>query len=74
MSAILAAIGSKVVIAILSALAGWVAKIIHGWMTNIEQDKKAKQDAEQSVQPLKNAKEDDADAIDRAADGALDGL
>jgi hypothetical protein len=74
MSAILAAIGSKVVIAILSAIAGWVAKYIHGVITNVKEDKQAVQDAQSSVDPLKKAGETDAKAIDDSSGPALGGL
>lgn len=67
-TAFLAAIASKVVLAILSAAFGWAAK---QWHQN-QQDKKAEQDAKESTDPLKKAKT--GDEIEKATDGALDGF
>jgi hypothetical protein len=64
----LAAIASKVVIALLSAAAGWFAKMIHQQV----QDKKSDTDAKESLDPLKKAQT--GDEIDKASDGALGGF
>lgn len=70
----LASIAGYVVTAVLSALGGFLLKVLHGWYTNIEQDKQAQNQAQQSVDPLKKADPNDAKAIDSATDGALGGL
>lgn len=72
--AFLSSVAGYVVTAIISAIAGWLGKMVHSWYTNVEQDKQATQDARQSVAPLKAAPEGDADAIDKASSGALGGI
>lgn len=72
--AFLTSVAGYVVTAILSALGGWLLKILHGWYTDVEQNKAAETQAQQSVQPLKDADPNDGNAIDKASDSALGGL
>jgi len=72
--AFLTSVAGYVVTALLSAAAGWIAKIIHGWSVDAAQNSAADTEAQQSLQPLKSADPKDGKAIDDASDKALDGL
>ena len=72
--AFLSSVVGYVVTAILSAVGGWLLKVIHIWYTNMEQDKQAEHDAQKSLDPLKQADPKDGKAIDGASDGALGGF
>jgi hypothetical protein len=74
MISFLSSVAGYVLTAVLSAIAGWIAKWIHGIYADIIQDEKARNDAHDSVQPLKDAGETDAKAIDDASKSALGGL
>lgn len=68
----LASVAGYVVTAILSALGGWLLKILHNQYQDVSQNKQAADQAQQSVQPLKDAKT--ADEISKSTDSALGGL
>ena len=72
--AFLSSIAGYVVTSVLSALGGWLLKVLHNWYTNVSQDKTAATEAQQSVQPLKDADPNDGNAIDKASNSALGGL
>lgn len=54
--------------ALVSAIVGWLSKVVHSWL----QDRKTESEAKESVQPLKNAKT--GEEIDKATDSALGGF
>lgn len=70
--AFLSSVAGYVVTAMISAIFGWLLKVFHSWYTNVYQNKQAADQAQQSVQPLKDAQS--ADDISKATDSALGGL